>query len=112
MCLPVRHKSILNIVDMTVCIQTQEKVDFRIDIFTCEVTATREPILLVKRYCPILLVHGIQEASGLIVAEIYKGLNVESSHHLMVLMDQIVTMEHVKTIPWSINIDSVSDIVE
>jgi hypothetical protein len=45
------------------------------------------------------LLHRVDEASGFRVTEISKGCNVESSHHINVLMNQVVAVEHVNTIP-------------
>lgn len=53
--------------------------------------------ILILRAPPLL--HWVHKVRSLLISEIRKSSDVEGSHHVMILMDEVVAMEHVHPIP-------------
>jgi hypothetical protein len=51
--------------------------------------------------------HGVDETGLLVVAQISQRRYIEGRHHLVVLVDQIVAVEHVEAVPWCVASDNV-----
>ena len=46
----------------------------------------------------VFILHRIKELGSLIIAPVFETLDVEGSHHVVILMNEVVAMEHVDTI--------------
>jgi hypothetical protein len=67
-----------------------------------EVASTVVKVVLAETLCAVLGFHGVDEGSLFVVTEIFQCGDIESGHHVVVFVDQVVAVEHVETIPWTI----------
>lgn len=58
-----------------------------------ELAAAALVICLAERLCAVALFHWVNEAGLLVVAKVSESSDVESSHHLVVLVDEVVAVE-------------------
>ena len=59
-------------------------------------------VVFIDVFGAVLLLHRVNELGCLRVAEVGKAGDVESSHHVVVLVDEVVAVEHVDTIVWGV----------
>ena len=127
-CVPVLNKSRLNLIDMTVSVESDEEVELVCDALLAEHTGTCLEVGLGESHRTVAWLHRVDKVSGLGVAEVAQCSDVESCQHLVVFVDQIVAavelismkmvynggvdlLKHVDTVPWRIACDNLDLLV-
>lgn len=111
MCLPVCFECGLDLGCMFVSVQPDEEIALVVDFAIIEVATTTRIVAFAEGFGSVCWVHGIQEGGGFVIAKVCDGCNVHRRHHFMVLMDQVVAVEHIETVPWSIAKDWMLDML-
>ena len=102
MSVPVSNKRCLGIFNVGISVQVGEEGDLVSDGLVGEITSTGGQVAVGEGLRLVPSLHGVNEVCLVGVTEICESGDVESSQHFMVLVDQVVTMEHVEAVPWCI----------
>lgn len=81
---------------MIVGVQHVKVIEPLLDVFLLH-------IVVVQVFGAVSLLHGVNEVGCLRVPPVSETGDVECGHHVMILMNEIVAVEHVDSIPRSIS---------
>ncbi|KAL2284811.1 hypothetical protein FJTKL_08640 [Diaporthe vaccinii] len=102
LCLPEIVQGVVDVCHMAVWIFISKLRHRCCNCFIRECACSCLEITRTERFSPPSRLHGVQVSRCLIIAPVRKSSDVEGSHHVVILVDQVVAMEHVDSVPWSI----------
>ncbi|TLD12853.1 uncharacterized protein PgNI_02843 [Pyricularia grisea] len=96
---PVAVKRIAHLIDLAVGISVSQEGNSSLDALIAKGTSATREVGSTKCLGTPALLHGVDEVSLLVVAKVGQGSHVEGGHHVVVLVDQVVAVEHVDAVP-------------
>lgn len=96
---PVVLKCLLDFGLTLVSVHVLEVFAFLVDCFAFKVAVAVVIIFFLEAFGAVLGIHGIDESGLFVVAEICQCSDVQSGHHVVVFVNQVVAVEHVESVP-------------